>query len=88
MNQTSELSFVVPVLPAAGICAGSDRRTIVAVPRSITSRIISRTMKATFESSTAAASAGCAVHTVWPPRSSMRDMNCGCVTVPSAANAL
>ena len=63
-NQTSVLSFVVPVFPAIGTLSGRKRRTAVAVPRSTTSRIMSRTMKArTGRSAPAAACADACDHT-------------------------
>jgi hypothetical protein len=84
------LSFVVPVFPAAGTAPGSVRRTSAAVPsgQSTTSRIMSRAINATSESSAGIGATAPAPHTVRPTRSSIRPITRGATTEPALSNAV
>ena len=86
MNQTSTLSFVVPVLPATGIAAGTARRAGPPVPRSAASRIMSRMMNATRGSITAVGTDGPRWYTTWPAGSSIRVTSRGSTTLPPLAH--
>ncbi len=72
MNQPSVLPCVVPVLPATSARIPKRERIAAPVPRLITPRMVSTSVRAASGASARSGGAGANSASTWPSRSSMR----------------